>query len=354
MVSDEAIFLVVGEATTGLLNVITNSLVLIDIYRKRDYLSTSHIFIFHLALADIATGLVISPLSIFVNLYTSSKDFNFITCFSVNSISVMLENTSLIMLLCVVSDRSIAIRFPFYYNSSINVTNATYFLLGVWAVCLASVFLPYIWNTGGSESYGNVCYFTAVIPYDYLFYINVVLVNGVATLGISCNHLYLSTVIRRVKRDDKVMTPYFRSQVSSTPSVVVKKRKWHPFHLFLVMCLLRTPTHVVNTLGYFEIDALWTKDAKLLFICTAIIMMRCNSVVNPFLYAYTHLEPRKTHFYRTTTTAKTESNPESLEKAEKVNFVNIVSLKDNDSFLDVWLVSLNNIFPIDHRRLTSQ
>ena len=328
----EKIIFFVLEAIIGILSVVTNSLVILDIYRKRDFLSTANIFTLHLALADVCVGMIIPPIHLIVLLQSTELSFSF--CLFYNSIIAMFANTSIIMLFCLAGERFIAIRFPFYYQSALDCRNVTIFLLGVWAFCFALGFLPYIWNTG-SEHYRGVCEFAAVIPYEYLFYVRFLIVNAVPLIGIICINLYIAIVVRRIK----CKTVVIRKPDSTAPKRVKKRRCNHPFHLVLIIFLCLVPLHVFNMLSYFEVTETWGEDVETTCLYAAILMCRCNSVVNPFVYANSHLKSKlqemsKTSQNKSVTSAMphTKSATDSIcsKSGERVSFDYVASIRDQN------------------------
>ena len=264
------------ETILFFVSVILNSIVIIDIYRKRDYITPSRVFNLHLAIADILNGLDGLPITIFE--FLKSDEIDFSTCLAMNTTVMSMENISIVMLFCVVGERFIAIRFPFHYYH-IDCQSASYFLLAVWAVCLSLGIIPLFWNQG-SDNYQE-CYLTAVIPYDYMFYVNFLLVTGIPIVSMSCMYIYISIVIRRHEMKESTMSSRFKT----TPKVSKSRKCNRPAILILIILVLLLPRHVVNTLNYFELTTNWSHKTKLHLFWGAITLSNFNAVLNPIIYS---------------------------------------------------------------------
>ena len=266
---------IIAECIIGFINITSNTIVIIHI-KYNPTSMPSNIFILNSAIANILLGLV-APILISFIFFRNDIDFD--VCVYIHCMLTVVSNSSFIMLLCVIFERFIAIRYPDYYINNINTTNSKYFLCVVWTFCFASGFIPYFWHKG-IENYTKCVFIGAVLTRRFRFYIKFLLVSGLPVMVMTTVNLYISSLMKRLGAQRSIILIDVRNFAKP------KRKRDLLSNLILVVAALMLPFHVLDALGFFVSVETSSRIFGILDKF-GLLIANCDTVINPWIYAKT-------------------------------------------------------------------
>ncbi|ELT92260.1 hypothetical protein CAPTEDRAFT_189509 [Capitella teleta] len=147
-----------------------NALVVISFLFKRISRTQPNFYMFQLAIADGATGLLM-PVNMFSTIfYSLSKSTRYCSFETMSAISCMMASTFCILGLTV--DRMQALRYPLLYNSDMTVTRYVASTLWVWLIPISVYFvLPMVWLQELEDTPLKICYTLYIMKREFVAYI---------------------------------------------------------------------------------------------------------------------------------------------------------------------------------------
>ncbi|KAJ1138481.1 hypothetical protein NDU88_004864 [Pleurodeles waltl] len=157
------------ETIIAALAVLGNALVIGAVKRNRGLRNVTFCCLVSLAIADMAVGLVVIPLSILVD---SGLQTNFYSCLFMCCNLIIFTNASILSLLAIAIDRYLRIKIPTRYKTLTTKKNIWFCLLVCWLVSFVLGLVPMFgWNKKATEQANNSfiqCSFTTVMRMDYM------------------------------------------------------------------------------------------------------------------------------------------------------------------------------------------
>ncbi|KAM4545484.1 histamine receptor H2b isoform 1-T2 [Odontesthes bonariensis] len=259
-----------------------NVMVCLAVGLSRRLWRITNCFVVSLAVADLLLGLLVLPLSAFVELHGRKWPFGGILCNIYISLDVMLCTCSILTLLAISVNRYLAISSPLSHSRRVTPQRVTLAIVSIWVLSLAIAFLPINlgWNTadysvqhsdwrmGDEDKEGRYCQFewnnNYVLIYAFFsFYMPLLLMCGM--------YLCIFKVAREQVRRIRATTPSF---ARSATAAIAREHKatvtlaavlgafvicWFPYFTFFTCKGIREKTNppnilhsVVLWLGYFN------------------------------------------------------------------------------------------------------
>lgn len=366
----------------ALLSIFGNALVTLTFLRDRTLRTPTNVFVFSLAVTDLLTSAVASPLYVRAMITRLPHDFR--ACVCVHSLILTFCTVSIFHLIAVSFDRYMAIVFrrkPCSHEQGMRRAGsyvACAWILGILVGCMPVMG----WNAGNElgPDIGNVaqCDFMKVISMRYLmflFYSTIVAPTVVMTFFYGSIYYAVRKQQRRmlnarfsldsrssivnndlmVKRktttgssaaliseqslelDSYQSTPLTQHRSSSVPSVNCRAATWQKrqnaktkkivFSLVLVIiCFFVSwyPLYIMNAVAYYcetcRIEGWW--------FYAPIILSHLSSVMNPFIYART-MPGYKEAFIETLTCGKVIPEPVGYQKRRSALITDFDTKKPN-------------------------
>ncbi|XP_012695602.2 adenosine A2a receptor a [Clupea harengus] len=285
------------ELLIALLSVLGNVLVCWAVALNSNLQSITNLFVVSLAVADIAVGVLAIPFSIAISTGFCSSFYGclFIACFV-----LVLTQSSIFSLLAIAVDRYIAIKIPLRYNSLVTGQRARGVIGVCWVLSVAIGLTPMLgWHkvsSGAPPSNGSCppgmvrCLFEEVVVMDYMVYFNFFACVLLPLLLMLAIYLRIFMAARRQLKCIKMeaMPGVHKSRSTLQREVRAAKSLAIIVGLFAVCWL---PLHIVNC---FTLFCPQCQHAPAWVMYLAILFSHGNSVVNPFIYAYSIREFRHT------------------------------------------------------------
>ncbi|CAH1791582.1 unnamed protein product, partial [Owenia fusiformis] len=279
------IIYVVLEVVIAITAVVANALVLYIVYKHKHLHSITNYFIANLAAADLLVGLFAIP---FALITANGLPYDFYGCLFMNSLVVILTQSSIFSLLSIATERFIAIKEPYRYQRHCGGNFTAWVIICTWLAAIFIGLLPMFgWNLGPNLD-GGKCHFMKVIDMQYMVYFNFfacVLAPLVVMLGM---YMYIFIIIhKQTKKIASLQVGDGSPQVSDVRNkrvIFLKERRAAKSLVILVVlfAICWLPLHIVNTIKllcpHCNISLAWFHGA--------ILLSHANSSVNPILYAY--------------------------------------------------------------------
>ncbi|XP_013390414.1 adenosine receptor A1 [Lingula anatina] len=272
-----------AELLIAVVAIFGNSLVIYVVLKNRRLRTVTNYFITNLALADLLVGLIGIPFAI---LSDNNLPRDFYGCLLVNSMLVVLTQSSIFSLLAIALERFAAIKSPFKYQALWTKKLAMILNALTWIFSILIGLVPVFgWNLGQPDKDG--CRFTEVIDMKYMVYFNFFICVLIPLIIMLLIYGYIFNVVRKQNHQiaaleikdspaDHTHRRAFRRELKAAKSLSVV------IGLFALSWL---PLHILNTL-----TLLCSENCKYPYelLLAAIILSHANSAVNPFIYAYTN------------------------------------------------------------------
>ncbi|XP_078497391.1 adenosine receptor A3-like isoform X1 [Lissotriton helveticus] len=284
-----AAYITVETIIAGLA-VLGNALVIGAVKRNRGLRNVTFCCLGSLALADMAVGLVVIPLSIAVD---SALQTNFYACLFMCCNLIIFTNASILSLLAIAVDRYLRIKMPTRYRTLTTKRNIWLCLLACWLVSFVVGLVPMFgWNNSATiqtnDSSFIQCRFTTVMSMDYMFYFNFLGWVLLPLLLISGLYLEIFYLIR--KNLNRSMTSR-RSGTFYGREYKIAKSLALVLFLF-VLCWM--PISLINCLLFFWPHICQGKAFIYALYCS-ILLSHSHSAMNPVVYAFKIQKFRETY-----------------------------------------------------------
>ena len=282
---------ILAEAVAGFISVISNSIVLTAIWQFPRLHTATNMFVGNLALADITVGLTASPIA---GLALIGLPRSFYGCLTLSSLTLVVTDVSIFMLMVVALDRFLAIKKPYTYHRTMTVESAIVINIVVWLLGFACGFMPlYGWNTGVREI--DRCYFTAVVTREFLVYFQFFGLVLIPMTGMMGMYIYIFIIIRRHTKILKDLHNKFQHL-----SLTLKERSFKQdvqaakafAGLIVVFAIFWLPINIFNCVSLFcksKCDFPYRFEV----IMSAVVMSHANSCINPLIYAASNSEIKR-------------------------------------------------------------
>nr|KAG5699920.1 hypothetical protein BaRGS_018219 [Batillaria attramentaria] len=193
---------ITAECLVGLLSILSNSVVLISLYRFQQLQTITNYFVGSLALADMLVGLAVPPVVIYPY-FGLPRDFH--GCVLVSSLVILLTNISVLNLVAVALERYLAIRRPFLYDRAASHSKALHVIIFTWLLAIVLGLVPVMgWNRG-HDTFNGTCGFLAVMDLSYLTYFLFFGFLAPCLLFVFLVYAYIFYTIHRQQRKTSVM-----------------------------------------------------------------------------------------------------------------------------------------------------
>ena len=248
-----------------------NIAVLYTIKRHPALLTSSNMFIAHLAMADILVSLIVVPVAITLELQLT---MHYELCSAMNIVLFIFSVSPITMLLTVTLDRFFAIRFPFKYISFLDTSRAHYVACMVWFFNLCILSVPcYLWRKE-RQTYKNKCSSDAIFTHSFELYYNLIcffIVPITVMLGV---YAYIWRVVKKHRK----FTVYHFSRFNQSLNKNIQTSNT-VFYVFIVFVCTSLPLAVLDMFYIFEVGVSWdiVKIATVLF-------ERLTVILNPLIY----------------------------------------------------------------------
>ncbi|XP_068170395.1 melanocyte-stimulating hormone receptor [Antennarius striatus] len=257
----------------GLISLIENILVILAIFKNRNLHSPMYYFICCLAISDT----LVSVSNVVETIFMLLNDHGLMDVHPVmlrhldNVIDVMICSSvvsSLSFLCTIAADRYITIFYALRYHSIMTTQRAVNIIVLVWLGSIISSILFIVYHTDNAVIVCLVAFFCTTLVFNAVLYL----------------HMFLTAHVhsRRIKSFDKSrrQSTNMKGAITLTILLGVFTLCWGPFFLHLILILI-CPTNPFCNCFFRNFN---------LFL----ILIICNSLIDPLIYAYRSPELRKT------------------------------------------------------------
>lgn len=284
----KAAYITVETIIAGLA-VLGNALVIGVVKRNRGLRNVTFCCLVSLALADMAVGLVVIPLSIAVD---NALQTNFYACLFMCCNLIIFTNASILSLLAIAVDRYLRIKMLTRYKTMTTKTNIWLCLLACWLVSFVVGLVPMFgWNNSAFIQANNSsfiqCRFTTVMSMDYMFFnffgwvlLPLLLISG----------LYLEIFYLLRKQLNQSMTSRSSSTFYGREYKIAKSLA---LVLFL-FALCWMPMSLINCLLFFW-PHICQGNVFSPVLYGSILLTHAHSAMNPVVYAFKIQKFRETY-----------------------------------------------------------
>ncbi|XP_034384006.1 adenosine receptor A1-like [Cyclopterus lumpus] len=278
-----------AELVIAVLSIIGNLLVCAAVGLNRKLRTVTNYFLVSLAVADVCVGTIAIPCAILTDI--GLPRHNLYLCLLMLSVLIMFTQSSIFSLLAVAVERYVAIFMPFHYQAMMTPRNAVLVILTTWLLAFLIGLVPLMgWHKTPADS--GHCFFVSVVDMTYMVYFNffACMLTPLVIMFLIYAKIFV-TVKRQVKRIASEQSGREEGQMRAAASM--RREMKTATSLFLVLFLFTScwiPLHIINC--FLLLCPHCSMPLELLL--AAIILSHANSVVNPFLYAYTMTAYRDT------------------------------------------------------------
>ncbi|XP_051996510.1 adenosine receptor A1 [Xyrauchen texanus] len=267
------------ESTIGLASVLGNVLVVLVVTMNKALRDPTFCFLVSLALADIAVGTLVIPLSVVISLGPVTP---FYTCVFISSLLIIITQSSILSLLAITIDRFLRVKIPTSYSIIVTQRRVWIAVGFCWILSFLAGLVPMAgWHQSppGNNSTASIqCQFSSVMSMNYMVYFNFfgwVVVPLTVMIGLYAEifRIISSQLNRRAAATTTDSSKYYRKQLKLAKSFALV--------LFLfALCWL--PLHCMNCIVFFCPTCNVPKSA----FYVGIFMSHGNSALNPLVYAF--------------------------------------------------------------------
>ncbi|XP_033101030.1 adenosine receptor A1-like [Anneissia japonica] len=277
------------EIPIAVVAILGNLLVMFAVYKNRHLRSVTNSFIVSLALADFLVGLVAIPFALITNAKVSMDKH---LCLFLNSFIVVLTQISILSLLAIAVDRYFAVVSPLKYRRVANTKRALCVIIVTWVVAFIVGLVPVMgWHLEPKDS---SCNFVSIIDMNYMVYFNFFGFVLPPLVIMLCIYIKIFSIVRQqIKQISKTVVAANDDEMAHHLSMLTVKEGKAARALAIVIILFAVcwlPLHILNSISLFCKDI----NIPYVLLLTAIILSHANSAMNPFVYAYSNNEFRRT------------------------------------------------------------
>ncbi|KAM7406199.1 hypothetical protein PAMP_000592 [Pampus punctatissimus] len=259
--------------TLGLISLVENILVVLAIIKNRNLHSPMYYFICCLAVSD----MLVSVSNVVETIFMLLNDHGLLDLHPGmlrhldNVIDVMICSSvvsSLSFLCTIAADRYITIFYALRYHSIMTTQRAVTIIVVVWLASITSSILFIVYHTDNAVIVCLVTFFCTTLVFNAVLYLHMFLLAHVHSRRIMAFH--------KSRRQSTSM----KGAITLTILLGVFILCWGPFFLHLIL-ILTCPTSPFCNCFFRNFN---------LFL----ILLICNSLIDPLIYAYRSQELRKT------------------------------------------------------------
>lgn len=259
--------------TLGLISLVENILVILAIIKNRNLHSPMYYFICCLALSDMLVSVsnVVETVFMLLNDHGLMDMYPGMLRHLDNVIDVMICSSvvsSLSFLCTIAADRYITIFYALRYHSIMTTQRAIIIIVIVWCASFTSSILFIVYHTDNAVIVCLVTFFCITLVFNAVLYVHMFLLAHVHSRRIMAFH--------KNRRQSTSM----KGAITLTILLGVFILCWGPFFLHLILILICPTSPFCNC--YFRNFNLF------------LILIICNSLIDPLIYAYRSQELRKT------------------------------------------------------------
>ncbi|NXX27850.1 AA3R protein, partial [Nicator chloris] len=264
-----------SECLVALCATLGNILVMWVVRLNAAFQKTTLYFIASLALADIAVGLLVTPLAIVVNLGITVPAYG---CLFMCCLMVVFTNASILSLLAIAIDRYLRVKLPTRYKI-ITTERRVWWALGLcWCLSLLGGLIPMLgWSKADPRSSSSLrCQFMAVMRMDYMVYFCFfawTLVPLLVMCALYAEIFYLLRTKLSQGTTARGARAFYGQEFKTAKSLALV------LFLFAISWL---PLCIINCVSYFYPESQIPRYLMYL----AILLSHGNSAMNPIIYAY--------------------------------------------------------------------
>ena len=268
---------------------LSNSLVLLAVYREKNLRKRSNVFIVSLSVADFLTGLVGVPTAIVGRLIQ-----NHVTCFTATRMvfftaAFTFSAVSLFQLLAITVERYLAIVTPLVYHKNMTPQRYFYIITTVWILGIVFGIIPNIGSGNPNESVCVMDYKTSHAVRIFMLIFAIFIPVVLSAMGLMYFHIFrtarsqanrIAALRRALFRKDDNQTDEQSAQMKATTTTAIIlggfAACWMPMSL------------------KFFIEASLELDPYAILLLQTILEFPAyaNSVMNPLIYSYRSAEFR--------------------------------------------------------------
>ncbi|XP_074657416.1 adenosine receptor A2b-like [Tubulanus polymorphus] len=257
--------------------ILGNSLVIAAVMLNSHLRTVTNYFIVNLAIADFLVGLVALPCAIAASTGFPYNDFY--GCLLVNSIVVMLTQSSIFSLLAIALERFVAIKHPYVYQRWCSGTAAVVVIIVTWLASLLIGMVP-VFGWHGTLPPDGQCSFMHVIDMEYMVYFNFFGCVLIPLLILLAIYAYIFFIVKKQLHQIAVLEMAGHNNANGKVTRHSKAAKsLAGICVFFAICWL--PLHILNSLTVLRPDVRFPFE----ILMAAILLSHANSAVNPVLYA---------------------------------------------------------------------
>ncbi|XP_029429416.1 adenosine receptor A3-like [Rhinatrema bivittatum] len=285
------------ESIIAVCAIIGNALVIWTVKLNPRLQNTTYYFMVSLALADIAVGVLVTPLSIVLCLEIKIE---FYTCLFMCCLQVIFTNASILSLLAIAIDRYLRIKISTRYKTIITPRRICLSLVACWIVSFLVGMVPMFgWNMKSNlQDKGHFdklnCTFDSVISMDYMVYFTffgwvllplLIMITLYIEIFYKIRKLWRQNAIKLRKNKGEGL--FYGKEYKTAKSLALV--------LFLfAVCWL--PLSLMNCLGYFYPSVAEAKQFHFI-LYVSILLSHSNSVMNPVVYAFKIRKFKETYIH---------------------------------------------------------
>ncbi|KAJ3593663.1 hypothetical protein NHX12_005997 [Muraenolepis orangiensis] len=261
--------------TLGLISLVENILVVLAIFKNRNLHSPMYYFICCLAVSD----MLVSVSNVVETMFMLLNDHGLLDVHPGmlrhldNVIDVMICSSvvsSLSFLCTIAADRYITIFYALRYHSIMTTQRAVTIIALVWLASVASSTLFIVYHTDNAVIVCLVTFFCVALVFTAALYLHMFVLA----------YLHSRRIVAFRKRSRRRQATSMKGAITLTILLGVFTLCWGPFFLHLIL-ILTCPTWPICNCFFRNFN---------LFL----ILIICNSLIDPLIYAYRSQELRKT------------------------------------------------------------
>lgn len=293
--SDEGgndVYVILGlalEIPIAVAAVLGNLLVCWAVHYNRRLRNVTNYFIVSLAIADMMVGLFAIPFALLVNAKQPHNRFHL--CLFMNSFVVFLTQSSIFCLVAIALDRYFAVTKPLRYRRVATGRRALLIILSTWVLAFFIGMVPLFgWHKDPTDVVQ--CEFMKVMDMNYMVYFNFFGTVLPPLIIISfVYHQIFQEVQKQVKAISQLVVGSENETSKRLAELTFKEARAAKILaiLILIFALCWLPLHLLNAISVI----VKVVPPYYLFL-PAITLSHANSAMNPFIYAFSNREYRRT------------------------------------------------------------